>query len=72
MRKNYVKVGGGKMKIKTWFVCFFKYLLNFNGHALQLELSKVSISNFVMFGLQSMSSEIQQAFEKNKHNFPSK
>ena len=62
--KNDVKVGFGKMKIKTWFVRFFKCLLNFRAHALQSELSKVSISNFVKFQLQSMSSKIEQAFEK--------
>ena len=32
--KNDVKVGFGKMKIKTWFVRFFKCLLNFRAHAL--------------------------------------
>ena len=52
------------MKIKTWFVRFFKCSLNFRAHALQLELSKVSISNFVKFELQSMSSKIERAFEK--------
>ena len=56
-KKNYVKVGFGKMKIKT---CS----LNFWAHTLQLELSKVSISKFVKFDLQSMSSKIEQAFEK--------
>ena len=43
--KNDVKVGFGKMKIKTWNVCFFKCLLNLRAHALQLELSKVSLSS---------------------------
>ena len=32
--KNDVKVGVGKMKIKTWFVRFFKCSLNFRAHAL--------------------------------------
>ena len=43
--KNDVKVGFGKMKIKTWNVCFFKCLLNLRAHALQSELSKVSLSS---------------------------
>ena len=63
-KKSYVLVGFGKMKIKTWFVRFFKCLLNFRAHALQSELSKVSIFNFVKFELQSMSSKIERAFEK--------
>ena len=46
-KKNDGKVGFGKMKIKAWFVRFFKCSLNFRAHALQLELSKVNISNFV-------------------------
>ena len=69
--KNDVKVGVGKMKIKTWFICFFKCSLNFRAHVLPSELSKVSISNFLKFRLQSMSSKIERAFEKNEHNFPS-
>ena len=44
---------------------------NFRAHALQSELNKVSISNFVKFRLQSMSSKIEQAFEKTT-KFPSK
>ena len=35
VRKNEVKVGVGKMMIKTWFVHFFKCSLNFRAHALQ-------------------------------------
>ena len=54
-----------KMKTKTLFVSFFKCLLNFKAHALQSELSKVSIFNFVEFQLQSMSSKVERAFEKN-------
>ena len=42
---------------------FFKYSLNFRAHALQWEFSKVSISNFVTFQLQSISSRIERAFE---------
>ena len=33
-KKNYTKVGIGKMKTKTWFVCFFKCSLNFRAYAL--------------------------------------
>ena len=62
--KNYVKVELGKMKIKTWNVRFFKCSLNFRAHALQSELSKVSISNFSKFQLQSNRSKIERAFEK--------
>ena len=40
------------------FLSFFQML------ALQSELNKVSISNFVKFKLQSMSSKTEQAFEK--------
>ena len=64
VQKNDIKVGVGKMKIKAWFVCFFKSSLNFKAHALQSELRKVSIYNFVKFQLQSMSSKIERAFEK--------
>ena len=46
------------------FVRFFKCSLNFRAHALQSELSKTSILNFVKFKLQSMSSKIERAFEK--------
>ena len=53
-----------QMKTKTWFVRFFKCSLNFGAHALQSELSKVMISNFVKFKLQSMSLKIKQEFEK--------
>ena len=49
---------------KNIFCCFFKCSLNFRAHALQLELNKVSGSNFVKFRLQNMSSKIEQAFEK--------
>ena len=52
------------MKIKAWFVYFFKYMLNFEAHALQSELNKGSVSNFLKFQLQSMSSKIERAFEK--------
>ena len=64
METNDVKVGVAKMKTKTFFSWFFKFLLNFKAHALQLELNKVSISNFVKFRLQSLGSKIEQAFDK--------
>ena len=44
--------------------CFFKCLLNLRAHALQLELNKVNISNFVKFQQQSISFKIKRAFEK--------
>ena len=62
-QKNCVKIEFGKMK--TIQNMFFLCLPNFRAHALQSELSKVSISNFVKFQLQSMSSKVEQAFEKN-------
>ena len=52
------------MNTKTFFVCFFKCSLNFIAQALQSELNKVSLSNFVKFRLQSMTSKIERAFEK--------
>ena len=69
MRKNDPKVRIGKMKTKTWFLCFFKCLLHFRADALQSELNKVSISNFVKFRLQRMNSKIERAFEKTNQNF---
>ena len=56
-----------KLELAKWrqqkYCTFFKCLLNFRAHALQLGLNKVSISNFVKFWLQSMSSIIRRAFE---------
>ena len=52
---------------KNMFSCFFKGSLNFKAHALQTELNKVSISNFVKFQLQSKSSKIERAFEKQQN-----
>ena len=46
------------------FCPFFKCSLNFRDHALQLELTKVILSNFVKFRLQSMSFKIERACEK--------
>ena len=42
----------------------FKYSLNSRVGADIFELNKVSISNFVKFQLQSMSSKIKRAFKK--------
>ena len=47
---------------------FFKYLLNFRARALQTELNKVSISNFVKFQLKTMSSKIEPVFENFHQN----
>ena len=49
---------------KNIFCCFFKCSLNFRGHALEPELNKVRISNFVKFWLQSMNFKIERAFDK--------
>ena len=35
--KNDIKVGVGKMKIKTNFVLYFKWSLNFRAHAFKIE-----------------------------------
>ena len=61
--KNDVKVRVGKIKTKNIFCHFLKCLLNFRGYALQSELNKVSISNFVQFQLQRLGSKNAQAFE---------
>ena len=50
------------------FCPFFKCLLDFRAHALQLELNKVVYTNFVKFRLQSMSFKIERAFEKRTKN----
>ena len=57
------------MKIKNIFCPFFKCSFNFRAHALQSESNKVSISNFLKFSLQSISSKIEQAFEKRTKFF---
>ena len=56
---------------KKHILLFFKGSLNFRANTLQSEPNKVSITNFVKFQLQSMSSKIEQAIEKQQ-NFPSK
>ena len=55
---------------KNIFCHFFNSLFNFRAHALQSELDKVSIYNFIKFRFQSMRSKIKQAFEKNDKIFP--
>ena len=52
------------MKTKTFFSLCFQILTQFKALALQSELNKVRISNFVKFQLQSLGSKIEQAFDK--------
>ena len=49
-------------------VCFFKCSLNLQAHALQFELNKVGYTNFAKVRLQSMSSKIERAFEKQTNH----
>ena len=57
------------MKIKTWFVHFFKCSFVLRVGAVKFELDKVSMSNFVKFEFRSMILKIEGVFEKNKLNF---
>ena len=57
------------MKIKTWFVRFFKCSFVLRVGAVIFE---VSMSNFVKFEFLGMTLKIERVFEKNKHNFESK
>ena len=52
------------MKLKTWFVRFFKCLFVLRVGAIIFELDKVSISNFVKFEFLSMTLKIERVFEK--------
>ena len=52
------------MKIKTWFVCFFKYAFVLRVGAVIFELDKASMSNFVKFEFWSMTLKIERVFEK--------
>ena len=52
------------MKIKTWFVCFFKCSFVLRVGAVIFELDKVSMSNFVKFEFRSMTLKIERVFEK--------
>ena len=51
------------------FCHFFKCLLNFRAHNLQLKLNKVGYTKFVKFWLQRMSSKMERAFENDKKCF---
>ena len=52
------------MKIKTWFVWFFKCSFVLSVVAVIFELDKVIISNFGNFEFQSMTLKIEGVFEK--------
>ena len=52
------------MKIKTWFVRFFKCSFVLRVGAVIFELDKVSMSNFIKFKFQSMTLKIEGVFEK--------
>ena len=52
------------MKIKTWFVRFFKCSFVLRVGAVIFELDKVSMSNFVKFEFRSMTLKIERVFEK--------
>ena len=52
------------MKIKTWFVQFFKFSFVWRVGAIIFELDKVTMSNFVKFKFLSMTLKIKRVFEK--------
>ena len=52
------------MKIKTWFVRFFKCSFVLRVGAVIFELDKVSMSNFVKFKFLGMTLKIERVFEK--------
>ena len=52
------------MKIKTWFVRFFKCSFVLSVGAVIFELDKVSMSNFVKFEFLAMALKIERVFEK--------
>ena len=52
------------MKIKTWFVRFFKCSFVLRVGAAIFELDKVSMSNFLKFKFWSLTLKIDGAFEK--------
>ena len=54
------------MKIKTWFVRFFKCSLVLRVGAVIFELNKVSMSNFVEFKFWSMTFNIERVFKKKQ------
>ena len=55
------------MKIKIWFVRFFKCSFVLRVGAVIFELDKVSMSNFVEFEFQSMTLKIERVFEKKTY-----
>ena len=52
------------MKIKTWFVHFYKCSFVLRVGAVIFVLDKVSMSNFVKFESLSMTLDIERVFEK--------
>ena len=50
--------------LTQYFVCFFKYSLNFQGHTLKSELNKVWCANFIEFKYDSTNPLKEWAFEK--------
>ena len=51
-----------KMKIKTWFVCFFKCPFVLRVGAVVFKLDKFSMSNVVKFEFRSMTLKIERVF----------
>ena len=60
------------MKIKTWFVCFFKCSFVLRVGAVIFELNKVSKSNFVKFEFLGMTLKTERVFEKTNIIFSQK
>ena len=60
------------MKIKTWFVCFFKCSFVLRVRAVIFELDKDSMSNFVKFEFLGMTLNIERVFEKTNIIFSQK
>ena len=52
------------MKIKTWFVRFFKCSFVLRVGGVIFELDKVSMSNFAKFKFLDMTLKIERVFEK--------
>ena len=57
------------MKIKTWFIRFFKCSFVLRVVAVIFELAKVGMSNFVKFKFRSMTLKIEGVFEKTNKFF---
>ena len=64
--KTTLKLELAKWRQKHGLFVFSNARSNLRDHALQSELNKDSISNFVKFELQSMSSKVERAFKKMK------